>query len=309
MESLAACREIWASPYELVAKADGRRRSGALLRVGFVDGLIGFADLHPWPELGDLILADQLDLLTNSLDSNLIRQSLRFARLDAEHRALEKSCFDGLTIPPSHVSLPFGFTAEDIQACAGSVVKIKDGNLSRDLVAAFIESGIRVRLDFNQRESYNSLVAKLRQWEDLSWIDWIEDPFPADAPTWDRLRQEFGVRLALDFADPTDFDAYDVRVIKPAREETPLALDPGKTLCFTSYLDHPLGQLTAAWQSAMAVRDGMPVEVCGLNTHTVYEPNPFSMQLSVKGGQLIPPGGPGFGFGNELKNANWERIR
>jgi o-succinylbenzoate synthase len=308
LESLAACLEIWTSPYELVAKADGRRRSGALLRVDFGDG-VGYADLHPWPELGDLALEEQLGLLTNGLASNLTRQSLRFAQIDAEYRTLGKSCFDGLTIPASHVSLPFGFTTQDIRACAGSVVKLKDGNLSQDLLAAFREFGVRVRLDFNLRESYDSLAVKLGAWGELSWIDWIEDPFPADKLTWNRLRQEFGVRLALDFADPTDFDAYDVRVIKPARDETPRGLDAGKTPCFTSYLDHPLGQLTAAWQAAVAVRDGLPVEVCGLNTHTVYEPNQFSTQLSVDSGRLVPPEGPGFGFQQELDEAKWERIR
>jgi len=277
--------------------------------VEFGDSLVGYADLHPWPELGDLSLKDQFELLTNNLASNLINQSIRFARIDAEHRILEKSCFDGLAIPASHVSLPYGFSTQDIRACRGSVVKIKDGHLRPEQIEAFSEFGVRVRLDFNLRASYDSLATQLREWGDLSWIDWIEDPFPSDTNTWSRLRQEFGVRLALDFADPTGFDTYDVRVIKPAREQTPNRMDSTKTLCFTSYLDHPLGQLTAAWQAAMAVRDGLPVEVCGLNTHTVYEPNLFSTQLSLDCGQLIPPGGPGFGFQKELEAANWEATR
>ena len=146
MESLAACPEISASPYELVGRADGRRRSGALLRVEFGDSLVGYADLHPWPELGDLSLKYQFELLTNNLASNLINQSIRFARIDAEHRILEKSCSDGLAIPASHVSLPYGFSTQDIRACRGS------GSIARRRGQVGVEALRRAALAKEMRE-------------------------------------------------------------------------------------------------------------------------------------------------------------
>ena len=77
--------EYWR--YELIPKrrlsaiaADGPRR-GALLRV---DG--GFADVHPWPELGDANLDDQLALLARGETTPLTRASLQFASIDAAAR-------------------------------------------------------------------------------------------------------------------------------------------------------------------------------------------------------------------------------
>ena len=315
MESLADCPDILtiaSSPYELIARADGRFRSGSLLRIDFVGGSTGYADLHPWPELGDLALHKQLDLLTNGLTSPLSQRSLFFCRLDAHCRGFNQSCFDALTIPPSHASMPYGITSQDLRKLveAGvTTVKIKERTLSADQASEFAESGLKVRVDFNLTHSFESLSDQLTSWGDLTWIDWIEDPFPANSAQWNDLRTRFGVRLALDFADPTDFDAYDVRIIKPARDETPINIAPNQSLCFTSYLDHPLGQLTAAWQAAQAVNSGLAVEVCGLTTHTVYEPNAFSEQFRVQAGRLIPPGGPGFGFQTELEALPWERIR
>jgi len=62
-------RSVAVSPYELSPiaalgrlSADQPRR-GALLRVVFADEVVGYADCHPWPELGDLPLSDQLACL------------------------------------------------------------------------------------------------------------------------------------------------------------------------------------------------------------------------------------------------------
>jgi o-succinylbenzoate synthase len=70
--------------YELIPKRrlstvaiDGPRH-GALIRV---DG--GFADIHPWPELGDLPLDQQLALLARDETTPLTQASLEFASIDA----------------------------------------------------------------------------------------------------------------------------------------------------------------------------------------------------------------------------------
>src|SRR5947207_12510223 len=87
--------------YELVPKrrlsAIAGRRVGALIRISD-----GFADVHPWPELGDLPLDEQLSLLARGVTTPLTARSLCFAALDAEARAASRNLFEGLTIPPSH---------------------------------------------------------------------------------------------------------------------------------------------------------------------------------------------------------------
>ena len=51
--------------------AGARTREGALIRVGD-----GFADVHPWPELGDAPLDEQLALLARGETTPLSERSL-----------------------------------------------------------------------------------------------------------------------------------------------------------------------------------------------------------------------------------------
>src|SRR3954454_23782425 len=107
---------------------DGPRR-GALI---CVDG--GFADVHPWPELGDLPLDEQLALLARGETTPLTHASIDFAGIDASARRDGRSLFDGLTIPPSHWPGPDPPAAFD-------TVKLKRIDLIPDRV--------RLRIDFN----------------------------------------------------------------------------------------------------------------------------------------------------------------
>jgi O-succinylbenzoate synthase len=70
-------------------------REGALLRNDD-----GFADVHPWPELGDAPLDEQLALLADGQITPLTRASLQCAALDRNARRRGVSLFEGLTIPP-----------------------------------------------------------------------------------------------------------------------------------------------------------------------------------------------------------------
>src|SRR5687768_11414487 len=60
---------LWAHRYQLMPCrrlspiATAGARKGALLRMRTDSGAEGFADLHPWPELGDLPLETQLAML------------------------------------------------------------------------------------------------------------------------------------------------------------------------------------------------------------------------------------------------------
>jgi hypothetical protein len=72
-------------------------REGALIRDG--DGV---ADVHPWPELGDAPLDEQLVRLARGETPPLTARSLEFARIDKEARVRGESLFAGLQIPASH---------------------------------------------------------------------------------------------------------------------------------------------------------------------------------------------------------------
>jgi O-succinylbenzoate synthase len=329
--------------YELTPKrrlsaiaAEGPRH-GALIRV---DG--GFADIHPWPELGDPPLDEQLALLARGETTNLTRASLEFAAIDDAARRDGRSLFEGLTIPPSHWP---GADPPDVFDTA----KLK--NIDR------IPDNVRLRIDFNATltpDEFLRIAATLPH----ERVDFIEDPCPYDAATWVELRARAGLRLALDRAgaaehrqeclchidpaespasgkdeepmwhkhsclchnDPAEspacgsaaepmwhrhsclcFEGADVLVVKPAIQQIP---NTDAEIVVTSYMDHPIGQLCAAYAAAKA---GITT-TCGLITHVLYEPDPFIERMHLAGTRLVPPGGTGWGFDDLLEKLPWKRL-
>ncbi len=275
---------IWYWSYDLVPKrrlsavaAEGARR-GALIRV---DG--GFADVHPWPELGDAPLDEQLSRLRRGETTTLTASSLRFAAIDAAARRDGRSLFEGLTIPPSHwpgADPPAGF----------DTVKLK--MLDR------IPDHVRLRIDFNATltpDEFERIAATLPR----ERIDFIEDPCPYDPATWRGLRDRTGLRLALDRGAGTE--DVDVIVVKPAVQQIPRS---GAEIVITSYMDHPFGQLCAAYAAATA----LITTTCGLVTHVLYESDPFIERMQIDGARLVAPGGTGFGFDDVLETLPWETL-
>ena len=257
--------------------ADGPRR-GALIRV---DG--GVADVHPWPELGDLPLDEQLALLARGQTTPLTEASLEFARIDAAARRDTRSLFDGLTIPPSHwpgPDPPPGF----------DTVKLK--GIDR------IPDHVRLRIDFNATltpEEFVKIAATLPR----ERIDFIEDPCPYDPSVWRELRERTGLRLALDRGIRTE--NVDVLIVKPAIQEIQCT---DLEVVVTSYMDHPIGQLCAAYTAATANIKS----TCGLITHVLYENDAFIERMQIDGTRLVPPGGMGWGFDDLLEKLPWQRL-
>ena len=270
--------------YELVPRrrlsaiaADGPRR-GALLRVGD-----GFADVHPWPELGDAPLDEQLAMLARGETTPLTRASLQFAALDAAARHDNRSLFEGLTIPRSHwpgADPPDGF----------DTVKLKSID--------HIPDHVRLRIDFNAMLTPDEFV-RIAAMLPRERIDFIEDPCPYDAATWRDLRERAGLRLALDRGIGTE--DVDVIVVKPAVQQIP---DTDAEVIVTSYMDHPLGQLCAAYAAANA---GITA-TCGLVTHVLYEPDDFIERIQIDGARLVPPSGNGLGFDDLLERLPWRSL-
>jgi O-succinylbenzoate synthase len=261
---------------KLSALAGARPREGALLRV---DG--GYADLHPWPELGDAPLDEQLALLARGEPTAQARASLQLASLDADARRRGVSLFEGLTIPESHWPGPEPPAAFD-------TIKIKDVML--------VPPRVRVRIDFNARLTADEFV-RIAATLPKERIDFVEDPCPYDAGVWRELRQRTGLRLALDRFD----GVADVLVHKPAlRAQWPDHED----VVVTSYMDHPVGQFGAAYRAATHAVNAR----CGLFTHVLYEPDAFIERIETDGARLVPPRGTGIGFDDLLENLPWKSI-
>lgn len=306
----------WVHRYELVprarlnARAGAGPRRGALLRVEH-GSATGFADVHPWPELGDAPLDEQLALLARGETTRLTAQSLRFASLDAAARREGRSLFDGLTIPESHWPAAAGEAPP-----AFDTVKVK-------MPGGELPPRGRLRLDFNatlDAASFLRVAATLPR----ERIDFVEDPCPYDGTVWRELRARTGLRLALDREVATE--GVDVLVVKPALQPVPgeqvlgervavggerggdpdpLSSRPGAvSIVVTSYMDHPVGQLHAAAVAARCATNAR----CGLVTHLLFEPNAFSERLQLDGARLVPPGGLGIGFEDLMEGLTWARL-
>jgi O-succinylbenzoate synthase len=114
---------------------------------------------------------------------------------------------------------------------------------------------------------------------------------------------------------PTEISraSCDVLILKPAlqnpQEAAALARAKGLRLVVTSYLDHPVGQLGAAFEAARLLGEpGAALEVCGLVSHLSYRQNEFSAHLKVNDARLIPPLGAGIGFDDLLAAQDWWEL-
>ncbi|MBI4126189.1 MAG: hypothetical protein HY465_01725 [Deltaproteobacteria bacterium] len=311
--------KLCAAPYELVFRRPiparwDRVRCGALLRLEEPSLGIGFADCHPWAERGDEPLDRQLALLAKGKTTPLTERSLFFARIDAAARKNKRNLFDGLTIPSSHrlVMKPAENVFEEARREGFSVVKVKLGD---DLARTIPDVALKWRFDFGsaKRKTVESFLSKASSSLRAS-IDFLEDPFPYDGEVWEEFSKQYDVSLARD-RDVQWAELAGVRVIiiKPAVVNPIPLMDiahkTNRRVVFTSYLDHPLGQMTAAYSAALGARNfpGV-VDTCGLLSHEVYEPNAFSECLQRKGPALLPPSGTGFGFDEVLEGLKWREL-
>ena len=318
----------------------GQPREGALLRVEFEPGLTGYADCHPWPELGDLPLPDQLSALASQARTPLLARSLALAQADARSRSERMSLFEGVEAPRSHASFPCALgrdpewslcesELERLKSFGFDRVKLKAGNdlefELREICRLAIPLRtlrLKLRIDFNEKPGFEAICAFLGTLQSeaggLDWIDWLEDPCEFCSTHWKTLRSDYGVRLALDrpYVRETGPDSYDgaadVLVLKPAISAPAPAFQFAQSLgipvAITSYLDHSVGQVGAASIAAKALADGVNLEQCGLITHRVYEDDMFSETLSYRNARLEPPAGTGIGFDEILRSVRWEPL-
>ena len=282
---------------------------GALLR--HRDGV--HACLQPWPTLGQGDLDKSLRLLLDGGDSDLLASCRRCIALDGAARAAGIQIFKGKTVPRSHLSVPdwadSAWLAKKISA-GFELLKLKCGQNFRQEARRIREiserfgEAIRLRLDFNECLD----IAGFREFVDLLGtsvvqVDFVEDPLPYNAANWRDLSADFPFDLAVDRAGSEATDGFGVRVVKPAWE-APANSIAGRVV-FTSAMDHPLGQLFAAYEASVFQGE---LDDCGLLTHWLFEPDEFSECLRVDGCRLVPPDGTGLGFDERLDRLPWRSL-
>ncbi len=285
------------APYRLEESTRSLKREGALLEFTFEDDSVGYADCHPWPELGDEPLERQLSLLREGRLTPLSTRSLDFAIFDAAARSQKKNLFSEISIPKSHYLLTNTHIPENFRC-----FKCKDPQLCLQILP-LLKDDQKIRMDFNFKLSSGQFIeffCRIKSY--IHHFDYIEDPFPYNSCQWKHFEKQCLVSFALDRFNA--LENYPIRIIKPAVDSI-FSTDSKTRRIYTSYLDHPFGQVCAAYTASKSGTQ----EICGLASHLVYKKNAFSERLSILDETLsIPIEGYGFGFDDLLFNQHWRLL-
>jgi o-succinylbenzoate---CoA ligase len=291
--------------YRLPLRADvGNALSARRVLAGFlIRSGDGFGCVHPWPELGDPDVDELIRMLGDGKRHRLLERAMACVAEDEAARCGGRSVFAGLLIPQSHATITGDADFPAIAAAGFRTVKLKTHGSDPALqarVAAAAVAGLKIRIDCSGTGT--AMLAALLPWAES--IEFIEDPEAYHVGCWREIREELKIPLALDRLPDgvTDAGGYDVRVLKPALETCEPRVVP---VVITSYMDHPLGQMFAAWEAARY--PGRQLEA-GLLTHTLFEPDAFTEAVKADGPQLLPPEGTGLGFYALLDELTWERL-
>ncbi len=325
--------KVWISPYQLIAKKSLNAQSlnsiqGVLLRVDFDDQTTGYSCLQAWEGLGDQPLFVHLESIKSQKWTFLAKQAIEIAKQDACAREKRVSLFEGFQPIKSHwtcLSLEDFFNDAFSKKEEGfDVVKLKlSSHLMSDLRRLFERNtfGFRFRFDLNlslQKEEIEHFDIKdLSLWK--KQIDLIEDPMPFESLSWEKLANCFGSlgfdRISIEEVkdQKKDWIKRSKIVFKPMIQKYSKMISLAKQfqvpILVTSNMDHVFGQMVSYYYALLLKKNFSPFYFdCGVITHLLFEENEFSSELKIKNGKLLFPNGFGFGFDQQLKQQNWEKL-
>jgi O-succinylbenzoate synthase len=322
------------SPYSLkpmqnlnaTAKAE---RKGVLLQIEWPDGLIGYSDLHPWPEFGDQSWEDQLADVRKGQISPMLEQSIWLARRDAQARKQGKNLFEGLPLIKNNYLVTDCRNEKpdllDFLKKEGfETVKIKLGHdLQKE--AEFVsylgkDGAFKLRLDFNALgtwQTYERFMSSLNKIA-LSRIQYVEDPFPFDEHAWSDAKKF--APLAIDNElrrvdlKKLKTKAFEVVIIKPAKMDVNATLQSAifqdYKVTVTSYMDHPIGVMHAL-SVAGELKKAHPQRIldAGCLTTRLFQMDSYSAEVVPTGPYLKRAEGKGIGFDTLLSREPWSQLK
>jgi O-succinylbenzoate synthase len=328
--------KFWTSKYELVpfgnlgSTADAKPRAGALFKAQWPNGNIGYADIFPWPELGDAPIDEQIAVLGRGQLSPLVEQSIWLAKKDAVLRKAGKNAFANIAKIKNHY-LVNDFTKfteanmKDLRSAGFSTLKIKVGR-SVDEEGKFIAKIIRqnpitVRLDFNAKvgfAEFERLFSHLGVAEKPR-IEFVEDPVPWNLEAWTEAAKLAPIALdqeyhKVEWEKLKTKPPFSTVVLKPARQDVDHALNWinkfALKMVVSSSMDHPIG-VAHACSVAAELKKFYPNTLldCGCLSLKVYRPNEFSSRIQLTGPYLKDIPGTGIGFDDLLEKVTWVPVQ
>ncbi|MEI7973615.1 MAG: hypothetical protein WCH11_04530 [Bdellovibrio sp.] len=300
-------------------------REGALLRVTWPDGRVGYGDCFPWPEFGDLPIQKQIEDLRKGRLSKILEQTIWLAQKDAELRRDKYSGLKDVRKIKNHFSvtdyrLLTDMALDEIKNKRFTSIKVKLGQdplVEAEFIVKTLKKNpyLSFRVDFNGNDDFaafekfaEAIPQNLRE-----YIEFVEDPVPYDVDLWVRAGKYFP--LAIDFEiDKVDFSQrnhpFQVIILKPARQDVSKILNFANEcdlkLVVTSSMDHPVG-IVHALRVASEIRQKFPGRLadCGCLTQHLYWPDDFTKELAMQGPSLVQVKGYGIGFDKLLSALPW----
>jgi O-succinylbenzoate synthase len=313
---------------ELNAQSNQNPREGALLKIEWPGGMIGYADLHPWPELGDIALGKQLGDLESGKISTQLERSVWFAHRDALARKADVSLWSQVpriknNFLLSDVSKAGDETLDQARMSGFSTIKIKVGRdfeREKHVILRILRNGnFMLRIDCNGSlrwqdfETFFSGVEKSYR----ARLDYVEDPFTYDERMYREARVL--VRVAVDrFFSKIDFDQkeappVDHLILKPAIQDVESFMrkvDKWRIpVTVTSYMDHPVGMVHAAILAGeLKKKYQQLIGTSGCLHHHLYQKDVYQAELIMQGPYIQKVGGKGVGFDFLFHQETWSPL-
>ncbi|MEZ4815790.1 MAG: enolase C-terminal domain-like protein [Bdellovibrionota bacterium] len=293
----------------------GQTIEGALLEEGGAYSLI-----QPWVSLGDPSLSLHLEDLKGKRSLPLTQRALEIMAMDKKAKD-QKYTLIPQSVPASHVLVGDEFLIEAELLMGVRTFKIKIGDdLEKELsLLNEIESkmnlgAFHLRLDANMKFSLESAKRFFSQLSEklLCAIEFVEDPLRGTEGEWRDFADNFNLKIAHDFA-PAEFrEVADVWVLKPSRQNpwpwVEKAAHDLRRIVITTALDHPLGQVIAAYEASKILeRDPLLIDDCGLLSQKQVG---IESPLKRNGAYLdcSDLNGYGFALGSMLSKLKWEDL-
>ena len=262
--------KIWLSPYVLdYISFPSKKRYGVLIRVTDEQGVSGYSDLSPWPELGDPGWQSLLEM--SSVSHPLLLAAFYNAREFYQKRNLLEHWLIQKKPHMLHHALLIHHSEQDrlleYRKKGFLFFKLKIGYDLKSEVEFLNKSSIlypeiQWRLDGNTRLDFKSwqYFWDRLQPDTRKRIEYVEDPFAFDMKQWIDCNQY--IPLALDFAldvnDPqfaeaVKNDAFKIYVLKPSRQrwnEVKEFLGDSIKIAVTSQLGHLVDSVWSGWMQS-----------------------------------------------------------
>lgn len=314
---------------ELSSMAGSAKRKGALIKVQWPNGKMGYGDLFPWPEFGDVDIDTQLAAIAQGRLTKIAEQTIWLAKKDADSRSRGVNIFAGIGKVKNHYLVNDLAKLTDnaianLRSSGFTTLKIKVGkNLEEE--AATISRLVRqnpllVRLDFNAKidlVAYRKFMNSL-DITDRAKIEFVEDPVPWDLKTWTEaatfaplaMDQEFD---KVKWDDITGRPPFKILIMKPARRDVEKDLKIAEKhelkVVVTSSLDHPVG-IAHACNIAAEIKKASPSILldCGCLSLRAYRFSEFFLRILTTGPFFTGVNGTGIGFDDLLQRVEWTPI-